>query len=114
MITSPPLRPELYAGEPRATSSTSTPLFTPNVSRRSAFVRTMVAPAMTIGADPLPEITYTLRRESPASVEPFAAGGTDGAIGAGVGVTVPRTTRVGSAGGASSTAPGRRRTVVTD
>src|SRR5688572_26595989 len=99
MITSPPLRPELYAGEPRATSRTSTPLFTPNVSRRSAFVRTMVAPAMNIGADAFPDITYTLRCELPGSVEAGAGSGTDGTIGArDDGVIPPLAARVGCGG----------------
>src|SRR5262245_21878580 len=87
-MMSPPFKPELYATDPRATSSTSTPLFTPNVSRRSAFVRTIVAPAITDGGDG-PENTNTLRGGG-ASAMAGAGSVALGTIGAGVAiVTVP-------------------------
>src|SRR4051812_44424330 len=100
-MMSPPLRPDVYAGEPRATSRTSTPLFTPNVSRRSAFVRTIVAPAMTIGAADDPENTNTLRSPPRASATGGAGSVGVGIMGAGVATTTLLTPPATAGGGAS-------------
>src|SRR5512134_2086781 len=111
-MMSPPLRPDAYAGVPRATSSTRTPRFTPNVSRRSALGRTMVAPAITIWftAEPTTNTERSARGASGA-----LGGATTATDGTGVGDPVSTMTPGGASAIATGAVPGlgeRRRTTL--